>query len=78
MVRIADLSGLRMKTPGGIFDNIAKRYGIVPVAMSFNEAYEAIQRNIIDLAISQGMIWSRLWLPRPVFLQWWGRVCLVK
>ena len=51
VVRISDLSGLRMKTPGGIFDNIAKRYGIVPVAMSFNEAYEAIQRNIIDGAV---------------------------
>ena len=45
---INDLKGLRLKTPGGIFDNMAKRYGIVPVAMSFNEAYEAMQRGIID------------------------------
>jgi TRAP-type C4-dicarboxylate transport system substrate-binding protein len=43
-----DLKGLRLKTPGGIFDNMAKRYGIVPVAMSFNDAYEAMQRGIID------------------------------
>ena len=48
---IDDLKGLRLKTPGGVFDNMAKRYGIVPVAMSFNDAYESVQKGIIDGAI---------------------------
>ena len=51
LTRMEDLNGLKLKTPGGIFDNIAQRYGIVPVAMSFNDAYESIQRGIIDGAV---------------------------
>lgn len=43
-----DLKGLRLKTSGGIFDKIAKNYGIKPVTVASPEVYEATQRGIID------------------------------
>jgi TRAP-type C4-dicarboxylate transport system substrate-binding protein len=43
-----DLKNLKLKTSGGLFDKIAKQYGIIPVVVPSPEIYEATQRGIID------------------------------
>ncbi len=43
-----DLKGLKLKTSGGLFDRIAKQYGIITVALASPEVYEATQRGIVD------------------------------
>jgi len=43
-----DLKGLRLKSSGGIFVNIAKRYGINPISVASAETYEATRRGIVD------------------------------
>ncbi len=45
---IEDLKGLKLKTAGGVYDSIAKRYGIVPVSIPATETYEAVQRGVVD------------------------------
>lgn len=45
---LEDLKGLKLKTAGGLYDNVAKRYGIVPVSIPAAETYEAIQRGVVD------------------------------
>lgn len=42
------LKGLRLGSPGGIFERIAARYGITPVAIASPEIYEATQRGVIE------------------------------
>jgi len=49
---VNDVKGLRLKSSGGVFENIAKRYGVLPISMPSNEAYEAVQRGIIDGTIN--------------------------
>ena len=44
----ADLKGLRLKSSGGIFVKIAKRYGITPINIPGPELYEATRRGIVD------------------------------
>lgn len=46
--KLDDLKGLKLKTAGGLFDTIAKRYGIVPVSIPAAETYEAVQRGLVD------------------------------
>ncbi|MBI9087411.1 MAG: TRAP transporter substrate-binding protein DctP [Desulfobacterales bacterium] len=43
-----DLKGLRLKSSGGIFVKIAKRYGITPINIPGPELYEATRRGIVD------------------------------
>jgi len=43
-----DAVGLKLKTAGGMYDHIAKRYGIIPVNIAAAETYESIQRGIVD------------------------------
>jgi TRAP-type transport system periplasmic protein len=43
-----DLKGLKLKTAGGMYDKIAKRYGINPVSIAASETYEAMQRGIVE------------------------------
>ncbi len=43
-----DLKGLKLKTSGGIFDYIAKQYGVIPVTIPGPEMYEALQRGVIE------------------------------
>jgi TRAP-type C4-dicarboxylate transport system substrate-binding protein len=43
-----DCKGLRLKVSGGTFTMIAKRYGINPTSIAAPEAYEALQRGILD------------------------------
>ena len=43
-----DVRGLKIRTPGGFFDKIAKRYGINPVTIASPEIYEAAQRGVFD------------------------------
>lgn len=46
--KVEDLQGLKLKTAGGIYDKIAKRYGIIPVTIPASETYEAVQRGVVD------------------------------
>jgi TRAP-type C4-dicarboxylate transport system substrate-binding protein len=43
-----DLKGLKLKTAGGMYDKIARRYGINPVSIAASETYEAMQRGIVE------------------------------
>lgn len=43
-----DATGLKLKTAGGMYDHIAKRYGIIPVNVAAAETYESIQRGVVD------------------------------
>jgi len=43
-----ELKGLKLKTAGGMYDKIAKRYGINPVSIAASETYEAMQRGIVE------------------------------
>jgi TRAP-type C4-dicarboxylate transport system substrate-binding protein len=42
------LKGLKLKTGGGIYDQIARRYGIISVSMPAAETYEAMQRGVVE------------------------------
>jgi len=43
-----DLKGLKLKCAGGLFERIAKLYGIIPIALPPVEVYQAVQRGIVD------------------------------
>jgi TRAP-type C4-dicarboxylate transport system substrate-binding protein len=43
-----DLKNLKLKTSGGLFDKIARQYGIITVTLAAPEVYEATQRGIVD------------------------------
>ena len=43
-----ELKGLKLKTAGGMYDKIAKRYGVNPVSIAASETYEAMQRGIVE------------------------------
>lgn len=44
----ADLAGMKLKTAGGLFDKIARRYDISPVSIPAPETYEAVQRGVVE------------------------------
>lgn len=46
-----DLKGLRMRTPGGAWDRWVTAVGGVPVNVPASEVYEAISRNMVDVAL---------------------------
>jgi TRAP-type C4-dicarboxylate transport system substrate-binding protein len=43
-----DMKGLKLKTAGGLYDEIAKRYGIVPVSIAASDTYEAMQHGVVE------------------------------
>jgi TRAP-type C4-dicarboxylate transport system substrate-binding protein len=43
-----DCKGLKLKTGGGMFDKIGRRYGVVAVSIAATETYEAMQRGVVD------------------------------
>lgn len=43
-----DCKGLKLKTAGGMYDKIARRYGITPVSIAATETYEAMQRGVVE------------------------------
>lgn len=45
-----DLKGVKVKTPGGISNEMYEYLGAVPVAISHAETYEALEKGIIDVA----------------------------
>jgi len=45
---VEDLKGLKLKTAGGMYDKIARRYGITPVSIAATETYEAMQRGVVE------------------------------
>ncbi|MDD2737226.1 MAG: TRAP transporter substrate-binding protein DctP [Desulfuromonadaceae bacterium] len=44
----ADLKGMKFHTSGGLYNEIAKQYGIVSVTMPGPEMYEATQRGVVE------------------------------
>jgi TRAP-type transport system periplasmic protein len=44
----ADLKGLKLRTPGGIANDFYQSLGVVPVAVSHTETYEALEKGVID------------------------------
>lgn len=44
----AQAAGLRVRTPGGVWNGELEALGMVPVSMPFGEAFEALQRGVID------------------------------
>lgn len=49
---IADLAGLRLRSPGAAFSLWIKTMGAIPTEISFNEEYEALQGGLIDGTIA--------------------------
>ncbi len=45
---VEDCKGLKLKTAGGMYDKIGRRYGIVPVSIAASETYEAMQRGVVE------------------------------
>lgn len=45
---VADLSGLKIRTPGGYIADLMKGYGVEPVFMSAGEIYEKLSRGVVD------------------------------
>lgn len=45
-----DLKGVKVKTPGGIANEMYESLGAVPVAIAHAETYEALEKGIIDVA----------------------------
>lgn len=45
---IGDLKGMKIRVPGGPGEEAAKLVGAVPVTMPANQAYEALQRGVLD------------------------------
>jgi len=48
VTKLADLKGLKLRTPGGIQDTFAPLVGVVPVAAPGPELYEVISRGVAD------------------------------
>ncbi|MCX5907780.1 MAG: TRAP transporter substrate-binding protein DctP [Deltaproteobacteria bacterium] len=48
VINPGDAKGLKLKTAGGMYDHIAKRYGIIPVNVAAAETYEAMQRGVVE------------------------------
>lgn len=45
---LADLKGLKMRSPGPIMSDVIKRLGAVPVTMPITQVYTALERGTID------------------------------
>ena len=46
----SDLKGLKLRTPGGIANEVYKSLGAVPVSVSHSETYEALEKGVIEAA----------------------------
>jgi TRAP-type C4-dicarboxylate transport system substrate-binding protein len=57
---LASLSGIKMRSPGGSYDEIIKLLGAVPVSMPIPESFEALQRSTIDATLYSFSNWSGL------------------
>lgn len=45
-----DLKGLKLRTPGGIANEVYQSLGAVPVSVSHTETYEALEKGVIEAA----------------------------
>lgn len=43
-----DIKGLKIRTPGGVANEVFEHLGVVPVALSHSEVYEALEKGVID------------------------------
>lgn len=57
---LAAVDGMKIRSPGGAFDEIIKSLGAVPVAIPTPETFEAIQRGTIDASVYAFSNWSSL------------------
>ena len=48
LATIADLDGLKMRVPGGIVNEMAKRLGTVPVFAPASQAYDVLSKGVAD------------------------------
>ena len=46
----SDIKGLKLRTPGGVANEIYKSLGAVPVSVSHSETYEALEKGVIEAA----------------------------
>ena len=46
----SDVKGLKLRTPGGVANEIYKSLGAVPVSVSHSETYEALEKGVIEAA----------------------------
>lgn len=51
----ADLKGLKIRTPGGVANHVFDQLGVVPVTVTHQETYEALEKGVID-ALSSSAI----------------------
>lgn len=49
---VADLKGLKIRTPEGLAADVFKRAGAAPVSLPGSEVYSALEKNVIDAADS--------------------------
>lgn len=63
---LASLSGLKMRSPGGSYDEIIKLLGAVPVSMPIPDSFEALQRGTIDATLYSFSNWAGLRLQEVV------------
>lgn len=60
------LSGIKMRSPGGSYDEIIKLLGAVPVSMPIPDSFEALQRGTIDATLYSFSNWAGLRLQEIV------------
>jgi TRAP-type C4-dicarboxylate transport system substrate-binding protein len=51
-----DLKGMKIRTPSPAASKVLEAYGAVPVSMSMNETYEAMQRGVVDAAMAPASV----------------------
>jgi len=63
---LSALAGLKMRSPGGSYDEIIKRLGAVPVSMPIPDSFEALQRGTIDATLYSFSNWAGLRLQEVI------------
>jgi len=63
---LSALAGIKMRSPGGSYDEIIKLLGAVPVSMPIPDSFEALQRGTIDATLYSFSNWSGLRLQEIV------------
>lgn len=63
---LESLSGMKIRSPGGSYDEIIKLLGAVPVSMPVPESFEALQRGTIDATIYSFSNWKGLRLQEVI------------
>lgn len=54
--RVDSLAGMKIRSPGGTFENAAAVLGATPVSMPANESYEAMQKGVLDATFANYVV----------------------